>query len=245
MTWLKLDDSFAEHPKVIELSDGAFRLHVTAMCYCARNPTDGFVSQSVIRNQLARYKRFVVELVRRRLWDECEGGYQIHDFLKYNPSSDRKQATSESRAEAGRIGGQRSGEARRNQNGKQTDEANGKQFASPMLEANANPVPVPVNFASNEAKVGAQKRPPRPAFSDEDRAALVPSPTVCVDPLRISQAISNLLHNAAKYTNLRLYVRNWLKRDLDELRQKGIVPIGKNKPLDDPFASMVVRGYDS
>ena len=41
MTWLRIDDAMVDHPKIIGLSDGAFRLHITALCYCARHLTDG------------------------------------------------------------------------------------------------------------------------------------------------------------------------------------------------------------
>lgn len=36
MSWVRLDDQFADHPKVVGLSSDAFRLHVSAMCYCAK-----------------------------------------------------------------------------------------------------------------------------------------------------------------------------------------------------------------
>ena len=41
MAWLRIDDGFVEHPKVYDLSDRSFRLHVAAHCYSARNLTDG------------------------------------------------------------------------------------------------------------------------------------------------------------------------------------------------------------
>ena len=49
MSWTKLDDLFPGHPKVITLSDSAFRLHVTALCYCASQLTDGFIPSPAIR----------------------------------------------------------------------------------------------------------------------------------------------------------------------------------------------------
>ena len=41
MTWVKVDDALPEHPKVARLSDAAFRVHISALCYSARNLTDG------------------------------------------------------------------------------------------------------------------------------------------------------------------------------------------------------------
>ena len=39
MTWLRLEDGFAENEKISELSDRSFRLHVAVLCYCGRGPT--------------------------------------------------------------------------------------------------------------------------------------------------------------------------------------------------------------
>jgi hypothetical protein len=41
MSWVRLDDSFPEHPKVIALTDAAFRAHVRGLCYAGRFLTDG------------------------------------------------------------------------------------------------------------------------------------------------------------------------------------------------------------
>lgn len=90
MPWLRIEDNFAEHPKVIDLSDAAFRLHVTALCHCARNLTDGFMSDKAIRHAAAKTATPMVrELVGAKLWIRTAGGYVVHDYLKYNPSRDK------------------------------------------------------------------------------------------------------------------------------------------------------------
>lgn len=93
MTWLKLDDNFADHPKVVVLSDAAFRLHVEGMCFCARMLTDG----KVIRRMAQGYGDDVIaELTSGGLWHEdghgCPkcvqpgaGAFMVHDFLEWNP----------------------------------------------------------------------------------------------------------------------------------------------------------------
>jgi hypothetical protein len=82
--WLRLDDGFGEHPKIVDLSDKAFRVHVLALLYCARNLTDGRLP--------ARYPVDVStgrELVRRGLWAPTEGGgWVIHDWSEWNPSAE-------------------------------------------------------------------------------------------------------------------------------------------------------------
>lgn len=88
MTWLKVDDRFPGHRKVRRLSDGAFRLHVTALCACAHDLTDGLVTRDDLDEfpSVKQTGKHVAELVERGLWDEVEGGWVIHDYLDFNPS---------------------------------------------------------------------------------------------------------------------------------------------------------------
>ncbi len=82
MGWLRLDDAFGDHPKIIGLSDRAFRAHVMGLLYCARHLTDGIVPRAAAPKVAA-----VRELERAGLWTSTRGGgWLIHDFLDYNPS---------------------------------------------------------------------------------------------------------------------------------------------------------------
>lgn len=86
MTWVKLDDGFADHPKVVGLSPGAFRLYVTALCYSARHNTDGRVAKTVLA-ALRGSRRDARALERASLWEPVPGGWLIHDYLEYNRSA--------------------------------------------------------------------------------------------------------------------------------------------------------------
>ena len=88
MTWAKLDDSFPEHLKVIDLTDGAFRLYVEGLCYAARNLTDGALPRAAVR-RLTGGDRRAGELVDAGLWDRTDTGWVIHDYLDFNPSSEQ------------------------------------------------------------------------------------------------------------------------------------------------------------
>lgn len=85
MTWAKLDDKFIRHPKVFGLSDGAFRLHISGIVYACEFETDGQIDAGLLR-MLTRNESLVDELVAARLWDTVAGGWEIHDFLDWNPS---------------------------------------------------------------------------------------------------------------------------------------------------------------
>lgn len=101
MPWVKLDDGFADHPKIHEVGPIAAWLHVAALCYCARHLTDGRVPSRVVRGLIdaPRPRVLVDKLVSSGLWDEVEGGYEIHDYLDYQPSRERVLAEREAAAE--------------------------------------------------------------------------------------------------------------------------------------------------
>lgn len=92
MSWAKLDDRFPWHKKVRRLTDAAYRLHTTAIIYCARDETDGFVTLEDIEEMpgIKRPEKSIAELVERELWDVVAGGWEVHDYLEYNPSSDQQ-----------------------------------------------------------------------------------------------------------------------------------------------------------
>lgn len=88
MTWLKTDDRFPEHRKIRRLTDAAYRLHHTAMCACAKDETDGLVTEADLADMEhgQRLRKHIDALVSAGLWEPVKDGWLIHDFLDYNPS---------------------------------------------------------------------------------------------------------------------------------------------------------------
>jgi hypothetical protein len=123
MPWVRLDEGFPEHPKVVAAGGDAAWLHVCALAYCNRMETDGIIPDGMI-GRLCDRKR-PLQLARRLvdvgLWHAVNGGYEIHDYLCYQPTrveiAAERAAKHEARASAGRLGGIASGIARRNHNG--------------------------------------------------------------------------------------------------------------------------------
>lgn len=102
MPWLRFDDQFSIHRKVDGLSDAAFRLHVSAIFWCARNLTDGFVPEEDLDIVCARVRtptRFAAELVKRKLWNIVDNGWQIHDYLDYQFSAEQVKQERKGNAE--------------------------------------------------------------------------------------------------------------------------------------------------
>jgi hypothetical protein len=106
MSWAKFSDDFWCHPKVVGLSDRAFRLHVTAICWSAALETDGAVPRAmlaVLRGTPAAAR----ELEAAGLWEQTAGGWCIHDFLEYNPSRSDLEERRERRSAANRENARR------------------------------------------------------------------------------------------------------------------------------------------
>lgn len=97
---LRMDDGYPDHPKVIGLSDRAFRLHVRLMCYASKHLTDGFIPKAV-----ASKPRVVQELLDGRLIEPANGGWRLHDYHDWNPTAEKVKAIRHERARAGAKGG--------------------------------------------------------------------------------------------------------------------------------------------
>ena len=103
MTWTRLDDRFPEHPKVVGISNAAFRLHVTALCYASRYQTEGHLPPAALR-VIGGRKQLVQELVNAQLWELNGQAWLIHDYLDYNPSREQLQQANEQKRIAGAKG---------------------------------------------------------------------------------------------------------------------------------------------
>lgn len=118
MSWVKIDDQFPYHRKVIAAGLEGRALYITALCYTAHQLTDGFIPESVmpvleVLSGVANVKQTASKLLDVCLWDACENGYMIHDYLDYNPTKEEVIKTREARKDAGSYGGTRSAQAKR------------------------------------------------------------------------------------------------------------------------------------
>jgi len=71
------------HPKIVGLSDRAFRLWVWGLTYSQQHLTDGWIPAIAIPGV---FVRSIKDLVAGHSWDSVEGGYRIHDYLDWNDS---------------------------------------------------------------------------------------------------------------------------------------------------------------
>lgn len=87
MTWFKIDDGFHCHPKVLEAGNEAIGLYARCGSWVSQQLTNGFVPTSIAL--LYGGRELAAALVEARLWIPVDGGWQMHDFLIYNPSKDQ------------------------------------------------------------------------------------------------------------------------------------------------------------
>lgn len=116
MPWVRLEDGFAEHPKIESVGALGMAMYVAGLCYCNRNLTDGFIPEAAARRFLdlsmfaecsaeqranfagtseeVRHANYapvhagdvIHRLVEVGLWITSPGGYHIHDYFDYQPS---------------------------------------------------------------------------------------------------------------------------------------------------------------
>ena len=88
MPWVRIDDQYPEHPKIVAAGHLAGWLDVCALAYSNRALTDGFIAKAMVprlSSVPAPLKR-AAELVEVGRWSEVDGGYQINDYLEYQKS---------------------------------------------------------------------------------------------------------------------------------------------------------------
>jgi len=90
MGWVRIDDNFADHPKIIGLSDYAFRLYIIALCYSNRQLTDGHIPYAMCNAWIPTPENKPTdELEEAGLWERTDGGFLIRSYTEYQPTRDK------------------------------------------------------------------------------------------------------------------------------------------------------------
>lgn len=90
MGWVRIDDNFADHPKVIALSDSAFRLFITGLCYSNRQLTDGLIPYQIVSAWVGDdLMKPSDELEKQELWKRVTKGFQIRSYTEYQPTREK------------------------------------------------------------------------------------------------------------------------------------------------------------
>lgn len=232
MAWARLDDGFPEHPKVLAVGPFGLTVFVRALCYSARNLTDGFIPNAATASftvDFARTSRaahavdWPSRLVAAGLWDEAPGGYRIHDYLAYNPSKEKVLA--ERKAAAERVKRWRADPRNAKSNTVTSDERNGVTNGGVTVEVTPPPSPSPpLPLVVGEelrssptprepAKRATAKKKPRPPtahvaiFEEEARAAgLIPA-VAKADAIQLAEARKKFPDDDAFRAAVRRYLQ--------------------------------------
>ena len=102
MGWARFDDAYSDHPKIALAGIHAELLDVRAILYACRFETDGQIPRAVLAivgrgiPKTAAQAKKLVEVGR---WRMTEEGWEIVDFLDYNPSKQSREADREAARE--------------------------------------------------------------------------------------------------------------------------------------------------
>jgi hypothetical protein len=106
LAYLVLESSVRTHRKFLAAGPAACWLWVCGLGYCQEGLTDGFIPRTAIDFLGVKgAARLADKLVLVALWDIVAGGWQVHDYLEHNRSSDQVRELMRRRAEGGKLGG--------------------------------------------------------------------------------------------------------------------------------------------
>lgn len=147
MPWVKLTDDFYDDPKMKAAGPLGLAMWAVGLTWCARNLTDGFVPFGQVECLLALRgiewegvqvgpDTLVRTLIDVGLWSDAPGGYEVNNYLRYQPS--RAKVLADRERERERKRGERAAESDARPDAVRVDSAR-----SPNA-----PVPVPVPLAT-------------------------------------------------------------------------------------------------
>jgi len=180
--WIKLDDGFATHPKILAAGFIAMGIQLRAICYASQNKTDGFIHANAIPLLLIGLERVGIayasigdgtggqlaglgldaddidwpaELVKYGLWEPRADGYYIHDYLKWNLSKKQYESIKSKLSKAGRKGMK----SRWKHDNQGHNPPNNKTITSPSTStATATATLSSLNSPNPEGKIPVKKR---------------------------------------------------------------------------------------
>lgn len=156
MAWARVDDGWWAHPKVLDLDLDARGLWISALSWSCQHQTDLVPRQIVL--MCGDDGTAAAKLVAAGLWRETDSGWAIHDWDEYQSERARKAA-------AGKVGGQRSGEARRaaKQDNEADEPASSEADTSASREAGpTRPVPTQPDPKTKSERRKRRRAPEQP-----------------------------------------------------------------------------------
>jgi hypothetical protein len=93
--FVRIHHGYDEHPKVMPLTDAAFRAHIEAICWASRNEGRYRIPKTVACKKWR--PKVIRELLDAVLFEDCGDTYEVHDYLDFNRSAEEIAAYREAR----------------------------------------------------------------------------------------------------------------------------------------------------
>jgi hypothetical protein len=130
MGWARFDDAYSDHPKIALAGIHAELLDIRAILYACRFETDGKIPRAVlpiVGRGIPSTTKQAKKLVEVGRWIAIDDGWEIVDFLEYNPSrasrdADRAAARDRMARSRGQRGSPRSSHEQDQNNGRSSPE---------------------------------------------------------------------------------------------------------------------------
>ena len=158
MGWVRIDDSFYEHPAMISLELHAWGLWTWSLAFCNRNLTDGRVPLAAIR-RMDPDGTASGALIEAGRWLQEDGEVVVKDYLDYQPSAEQ-------------IRSKRDKERERWQ----------RRASSPAAAIPSAPTPRGVAPPSASTPPASQPQPQPDTYVSESGAHSAPAPTTTKRP---------------------------------------------------------------
>ena len=84
----RLDTGWCVHPKVLALSVAGMAVHAWSISYCDLARSDGLIPDGSWPSKKG-FAEGIKEVIKAGLWEPCEGGFLLHDYLKYNRTKEQ------------------------------------------------------------------------------------------------------------------------------------------------------------
>lgn len=198
---------FPDHPKILPLSDAAFRCYVEAVLWSRKQQTDGLLPKrlAVAKWSLDVLRELSTNDPENPSLIEAEEGWYIHDFASEQDTKAVIEARRQHAIDAGRKGGLARAKRTAKQGAKQTAKQTAKQNSSIDRDIDREEI---TTYVDREYHVSSAREP---ANFDDPRGAGI-SATPAADLVR---AIVPKGHPPATLTSLRLQASELLKTGTD------------------------------
>lgn len=221
MVWVRLDDGFTRHPRMVAAGLHGRALFIAGLCYCGTHITDGKIPKAAVPMLCAEAGvpgKTWHKLLEVGSWVDHGDEIEVHDWLVYNPSRAKILADREAGAERQRKSRESRGSSR----------VTGRVSDGVSAPDPSRPVPPPSSQSSSLTVVGTDDDLPEgfwPLFAQRKLAAMPAGTVKSPGPWTKTTAENGALEQGPRARDL------WARFDVSPIQLadaliSGVVPQG-------------------